>query len=572
MTEENKQGLQSEDDMPDFDSPSLKEQPTPKRAMLPSDIQTAAEHTSKEFVPPVQPVVGEVVTDKVRQTYAMDFFLNLSDKALETYGEVLKCWLNLQTTLQAKDSGKVEQSTLNAVKAEFIASCEKSFPEKSTDEISDFCQAFYTFNNEMFDWESYYSGKCENQNMSNRVQRATGVNAPLINAIMPGSGKNKKFSFSEMIRRDYRRTNKEPENFDSFLPNSFVHARIARPDVLELGRVIKNIVGTVKGFVRSVQANNLTISRLAGYRVVFDYLMNKTLNTNIKDLNDFGELADVILLTDFKQMLVELTASAHWEGVDFNFTCLSNKCNYVETRQVDLKETVYVDMSLMSDEQAAAFSNMMNMTTKLTIEEAKALQSKSDFKIDDRIVSDDGRTYLKIKCPTMKTSFECFDFIRSKLDPEVASLRNSNLNNDAFEGQLAALMARMGFCEYIHWVDAIHFVPEAGSDEEERIYTRSENPMEFNQGLYEILTTSEELCSGLLTRVNKYAEKMSFTVVGVPNYTCPKCRTPSSDKETNPHHDNLLTPYDPFMHFFTRSQLEEMKAIRRMEMLGNETR
>ena len=571
MTEENKQSLQSEDDMPDLDSPAKDEPVVPKRTMLPSDIQTAAEHTSKDFVPAVSPVVGEAVTDEMRKLYAIDFFLNLSESALVMYGEVLKSWLNLQTTIQAKDVGKVEQSTLNAVKAEFIASCEKSFPEKSIDEISKFCQSFYQFNNEMFDWESYYSGKCENPNMSNRVQRATGVVGSLINPIMPGSGKNKKFSFSEMIRRDYRRTNKEPENFDSFLPNSFAHLRIARPDVLELGRVIKNIAGTVKGFVRSVQANNLTISRLAGYRVVFDFLMNKTLNTNIKDLNDFGELANVILLTDFKQLLVELTASAHWEGVDFNFTCLADKCTYMETRQVDLKETIYLDMSLMTDEQAAALSNMMNMTAKLTIDEAKALQDKSDFKIDDRIVSEDGRTYLKTKCPTMNTSFECFDFIRSKLDPEVASLRNSNLDNNAFEAQLAALMARMGFCEYIHWVDSIHFVPEAGSDEEERVYSRSENPLEFNQGLYEILTTSEALCSGLLKHVNKYAEKMSFTVVGVPNYTCPKCKKASSDKETNVHHDNLITPYDPFMHFFTRSQLEQMKAISRMEAIGKET-
>ena len=570
MTDDIKQGMQSEDDMPDLDSPA-KEEVTPSRVLLPSDIQTAAENTSKKFVPPVDPVVGEEITDETRQMYAIDFFLNLTDNALKTYGEVLKTWLELQTATQAIDSGKIEKSTFNAIKAEFISCCEKSFPEKSIDDISAFCQSFYTFNSEMLDWSSFYSGKCENTTMTNRVQRASGINGSLINAIMPGVGKNKKFSFSEMIRRDYRRTNKEPENFDSFLPNSFVHTRIARPDVLELSRLIKGIVGTVKGFVRSVQANNLTISRIAGYRVIFDYLMNKTLNTNIKDLSDFGELADVILLTDFKQMLVELTASASWEGVDFNFTCLTDKCNYRSTRSVDLKETVYVDTSMMTGEQAAAFSNMMNMTAKLTVDEAKALQEEFDYKIDNRIVNEDGRTYLVTKSPTMRTSFDCFDFIRSKLDPEVASLRNANLNNDAYEGQLAALMARMGFCEYIHWVDEIHFVPEPGSDEEERVYKRSENPSEFNQGLYEILTTSESLCTGLLTYVNKHAEKMSCSVVGVPNWTCPKCRASSSDPEMNPHHNNFITPYDPFMHFFTRSQLEQMKAVRQMQMAENVT-
>lgn len=565
----NKNGMVSEDDMPEM--PVHQAQAPEEKPILSTEIQTAKRTLARKFAPPSNPDKGD--SKKSDATlFAMDFFLAMTDESLKYYGELLSVWLEHQTAEQDLNAGRIDQARFNAVDAQYNTICEERLPNRSQDDINEFCRRFYEFSQSTIDWYAFNNGQRENPNFSNRVQRGEGVVGNLITAMKPGSRNNRKFTISEMMRRDYRRTSSEPENFDTFLPNSFVHFRTARPDVLELGRLIKDIAGTIKGFVRSISANTQTISRIAGYRVIFDYLMSKTVNTNIKDTSDFNELAGTILLSDFKQMLVELTAAAHWEGVDFNFICLSKNCNYEKTRSIDLKETVWVDMSQMTDEQAAEYANMMNMVKTISREDAARLQNQTHYPFDTKIYSEDKRTYLVIKQPTLLTAFQCFDFVREKLDPEVAALRNNVLDNKQFEQELQSMMARLSFCEYFHWIDEIHFVAEPGSDGEDVVYKRSDDPEEFNKGLYEILGSNSPLNESMMKFVVSHSEKMTFSVVGIPNFTCPKCGTPSSDPELNPFDGHSITPYDPFMHFFTRSQLEQRRAIYRLGVLDDEIR
>lgn len=556
--------LMSEDNMPDID------EVTPVKVVTTTEVQTKDNTLVKNPCLPQNPDLGEP-KDSVDANFSVDFFLNLTDDVMDKYSNILTNWLAYQTALQEKDKGEISASEFNAIETTYRESCEKHLPNKSLPEVDKFCQNFYTFSNQILDWNAFDTKAINSSNLSNRIRRATDVETPTINAIMPGARKNKNFSLAELIRRDYRRVSAEPENFDTFLANSFIHLRTKRPDVIELGRLIKRIVNTIRGFVRDINVNSVTVSRIAGYRVVFDFLMGKTINSNVKDITDFNQLSSLILLSDFKHMLVELTNSAYWEGVDFNFTCLTPGCDFKQVRKIDLKETVYVDTTSMTDEQAAAYANMMNMVKRFTPEEIKALQEQNKFD-GNRIYSEDKLTYLVLRMPSMLTCFECFDFLREKLDPEVAALRNSVLDNQEYEAQLTKLVSSLGFCEYIHWVDEIHLAPREGVDEEEIVYKRSDDSMQFNEGLYSILESNEKLRKDLIIFVNKNGEDFGRTVVGIPNYICPKCHKPSSDEETNNQHLNGITPYDPFMHFFTRSQLEQTKAVYRMQTLGKEIR
>lgn len=519
---------------------------TSSKVVLPRTEHTAKHTTMLQRVEPADEVVGDG-TDLGHNT--IDFFLGTQKSTIMELGELIEKWVDYMTDNRSFEMNKVEASVLQASKMNYEEYVKENYPSKTVEEIDLFCRRYFGFTQTLIEFHNVASSSNRNPDLTNMNQKATGEVIGDIRAIMPGVKNKDKFSVSDLMRRDSRRVNDEPDAFDVVLRNSFISLKIKRPDVLQLGRLVTDIASTVKGYVREVNGNSLTLSRAAGYKAIYKYLMNNTTFCSLKGTNDFMELAEDIMLSDFPTLLVSLTNAASYKGVDLRIHCLNNTCGWSAVKRVDLSKTIKFDNKQLSTDQAAVLGNLFNGIKKYSREDIAKVTKNSNYGVETKIYFNNNSQYVVIKPPTLAVYFGCFDFFLEMINPEIQNLRNNIIDNDDYQFAYQTLLGSIAGCEYIHWISELHIIP-SNPEDDEIVYDRNENELEFNKGIAEILKENNELTKDLIRFVHNKAPLMTNTVVGISHYACPNCKQSSGKDIPN---SRGVTPFDAYMHFFTHT-------------------
>lgn len=480
-------------------------------------------------------------------------FLGTKKADYDRISGLISVWLELNFV---KNSTNPNPSKIQALESKYSEYVKEFFPELSDEQASKFAQDYFDFSSRFVEAEYFRSPLAKDPRLTNVSQINDSTVSPDINGLPPSM--MKKLSMREMMRRDYRRHGNEPENFDILLRNSFVLIRVKRPDILELGRIIENIQSEVKGYVRRINANSLTLARNAVSRQIWRYIANNIVWASVKDTDDWYDLANVILLSDMPTICVELMAACSSRGVNIALECVQEKCNWLKYDLVDPTLLTHFVPEFLTEEQSIALGNLSNMVKTYSREEVKKLQKMSSFDLDDRIYYNNGTQYITLAPPTLATSFETFDMFVERIRPDIQALRSNNVNEKDYQQALTALISSVGGSEYVHWVSKMTTIAEPGSGDEDTVYLRDTDSREFNEGLFDIMNDSEELSVALVNKVRRIAPQMSHTIIGVPNYSCEKCRKNTGESD---HTIHGITPFDPMMGFFTQAQLLIMARI-----------
>jgi hypothetical protein len=158
----------------------------------------------------------------------------------------------------------------------------------------------------------------------------------------------------------------------------------------------------------------------------------------------------------------------------------------------------------------------------------------------------------------MAEAFETFDFYAGRVNPQLQEIRSKVTDPKEYESQVAILLTTLGSTEFLHWIASYVSVAPPNTDGEDIVLNRAEcEAGEFNKGAMEVILDSKVLNKTLSSFILNKTPFMSRTFVGVANYQCPKCK---ERMESFHDEDRKMgyTPIDPFMAFFTLTQLKLM--------------
>ncbi len=518
------------------------------------EAHTLANTTVKNPIPGTSPVTGQFNPDD--GTPFMRMFLGTKKSDYDRFSKLIELWLTANMTAEDRNATKAEIAAAKSNLEEFARA---EFPAKDAKEINRLAQSYYNFFQDFVEPEMFKNAIVKHEGWTNQSEFADGrVNADIIRLIA-GRAQEAKFSMRDRMRRQHRRASSEPENIRILLRNSFVCIRISRPDVLDLSRLIQNINAEIRGYVRRVNGNSLTLARASIIRVIWNFIADRIVWCSVKDTQNYYELANVILRSDIGALAMALIASTSSNGINLMLEHQTKDCDWSEYDRVDPTLLVNAIPDYLTSAQAVALGNLENHVQTYSREEVVKLQAQSDFQVERRVYFPDGGGYFELKDPTLATVFETFDLFVARVRPSIQDLRASQIDDAKYAQGLDNIINTVGGSEYVHWIDKYVVTPEEGSDEEPVVYTRADDSMEFTEGLFDILNDDAELSVALVRAVRNNAPRMSHTMVGVPNFVCPNCKG-NSGEENSVHG---ITPFDPLMAFFIHTQLTLMERIDR---------
>lgn len=521
---------------------------TPRPPVRQDEIQTGKNTMFNQPIPDQSDFIGPGAEDQSH----IRVFLSNDTSSIDRMAALIGLWASKNLGERDLKEGRISPSVLAARVANFDKFVEENFPNKTPLEIETLCSQYYDFTDNFVEEHTRRSRLAKATNLQNASYVATDVIKSDFTPVPPGkSGKD--FAVSAMMGRSSRRASQDPEMFDVLCRDSFVAMRIRRSDILERARLIQDIQNNIKGYVRRVNGNSLTVARGASYKAIFKFIADRVNNSTVKDTDDFFDLAKSILLTDMKAICCALIGSQSHKGVNLKLQCLNSGCDWHDYKMTDPAKLVKHVNDYINDEQAATLANLENYQITLSREEILKLQKSVDFKVENKLYFDNNRQFFVIKTPTLHTYFQTFDQFTSMINPMIQKIRAETPDNKEFEEKYMQTMATVAACEYMHWIDEFHVLPEPGTDGEAEVFSRAKHgDEEFNKGLLDIIRDNVELGKALIKFVHNKTPQMTNTIYGVDNFVCPGCKQNSAEAIEN---NKGITPIDPFMHFFIHTQL-----------------
>lgn len=518
------------------------------------DPHTAENTTMKETVAPVLPKAA-VQTEATEGT-TMHIMLGTSKVNFEPMMRLVMHWSRYEAAIAENVVSKAELTRLKSVYDEHR---KEMYGDKDEEEVKKLMSQFLAYNRNFVELSYYRNAAMVEREWENQSMIANGKTEGDIVPRFPGS-KNEAMALRDKMMRSSKRKSRRPNGYDVLLRDSFVQVRLEPSDMTELGMLIDRINRQIHGYVTSFNGNSMTLIRASIYRVFWEYISEKIISHSVTDIDEPRDLSPLIRLSDLRALFAELLAELQQHGFPTQIYCNQNGCDWSEFMMVDATNLLWHDKDLLNLEQAAALGNLKNFAAKYTREEVLALQAQYNFVEDPTFLFDDGNQQFRMAQPSISEYFLAFDVFMEYIGPAIRELRGQNVDDKEFETRLQVLIDTVRGLEYLHWVSELTIFPDEGSDEEPQVFTRAENPLEFFNGLIGIINEDDDVTAKLIRWCVQNGPAMSATVVGMSNAVCPKC-----GKET---HGGVtargITPFDPFMSFFTQTrQAIQETAIRR---------
>lgn len=522
-----------------------------------ADVHTAENTPMKKVLPSVSEIL-RAGTDEDKQLGYLPIFLGNSRANNETANTLLSKWLSMTAMKSLHEQGQATDGMLASSNGDWAAYVAENHPDKTREELNTMCADLYRFMEEYVDSIKIRSKVMNEDGISNVSNRGSNIITGDILGKKPGRA-TKGFSVSEVMRRSALRAEDGEFQFDVLLRDSFTMLTFTRPSKLELASLVNDINRTVKGYVRTVGGNSVSLSVIAGMRVVWDFLAARIVSSSVTGIVDFKDLVRVIRFTDFGTICMALLRSTHTNGVNLQLRCLNDKCDWSEFDVADPDKLVRVRHSIETPEEAAIYANLFNSKIKYSVEETLEMIEKSTYGLEsNRVYNPDKSIYFEVGPSSMADAFDTFDYYAGRINPQLQEIRGQVVNENEFQTQVGLLLTTLGSTEFLHWIKSFVSVAAPGSDDEDVVLKRAEcDAAEFNKGCMEVILDSKQLNKELSAFILNKSPMMARTFVAVANYHCPACKRRTEEFQ-DPERRYGYTPIDPFMAFFTLTQLKLM--------------
>lgn len=525
-----------------------------------ADTHTAENTSMLNKQPSKTPIKRELTDEEVETGGYLTIKLGSSlEENRKVYSNLINNWLRFAGITEGYESGDYTEARLNKAKVDWEKFCEENYPGKTKEEVADKASTIYLFTSNLLDDSSLRTGLTAEEGLFNVSDRGSGHITPDIVGKVPNKSTSG-YSASQIMLRASISAERDKLNFDVLLRDSFVMLTFTRPSKMDMGSLYTDIKNTISGYVREIHYNLPVVARLAIGKVIWNFLSKRIVSSSVSDIPDYVGLAQVIRLRDLERIAIALLEAYNTKGVNLNLSCLNPKCDWNSYALVD-PTLLVVNRNVSTDQELATYANLINGRTTYTIEETLKMSKKALFGTgaeDNRVYNEDRSIYLTIAQPTLAQAFSTFDYFISQVNPKIAEIKATTIDPEDYEDRMTMLYNDIGSTEFVHWISGFHRVATPGTDDLPVNLLRDdqENQLDFDKGLISVLSESDSLSKGLTEFVIHSVPKLSTHFVGVQNSICPSCSKEQVNFPDNNGRKLGYTPVDPFMSFFTLTQLK----------------
>lgn len=507
-------------------------------------------------------------TDKNRGQGFTTVYIGNRKEDFDSVQSLVSIWFSISSIRNASKNNRINKSMLNAALAEWRLFCDENYPGIAYDDMELRAADMYRYLQNTAD-PIMVKTRMMHEDVANVYKASDAITMRDITGMVP-SVTVKPNSLSEEMERGASRGNNSPYLYAVNLRNSFLKFQFARGHKTDAAIMINEINATIRGYVRMVGGNSLVLSSIAGYRAVWNWLVPYITSSSVDGIADFGDLARIIRFRDMEVILAALLSSFEDDEANMDLRCFNLACDWSSYEKINPALLVRNRPVAHTDEEMAILGNIFNGTARYNPKQLMEFIDNAKYGIEDNYIYNEKQTIrLTMGSCSLAEAFEALDYMVTQVDPQIASARNTIVDQEALEAQIGIILSGVGGCEFLHWVKEFALLPEPGAEGETKIFKRRDSDqLEFNKGLRGALKADDFLDKQVTRFVYTVGPYMSKSFIGLRNCKCPKCG--KGAEEVNGQARNLgYTPIDVFMTFFTHTQfmlVRQAEAKQRAEL------
>ena len=320
--------------------------------------------------------------------------------------------------------------------------------------------------------------------------------------------------------------------------------------------------GEVVELFRLLDASVISLGRMTGGLIysnlsvitakhVVEFIMEHIHSTTIDNWKN-EDLYELIKVQDLFPLISGIAATMYTKGFTYKRACVvgPDKCNHVVKGRVDIRKLLFVNRSVLTDDQKNHMS--FKRPKSVTVDDVKLYQrSLSNISGVRRKMDGDVDFEIELKSPSIKDYIEegerwvehIVSLVDDALTEEDKDKREEMINLHAESTLLR---------QYSQWIESLSI---DGSIIIER------NTLDVSLAA---ATGDNKIRKWITDMVLDYINTSTIAMIGVPAYDCPVCNTDQSD-ENAPEGFKTLIPLDTLsLFFFLVAQRRTHIALRQM--------
>lgn len=284
---------------------------------------------------------------------------------------------------------------------------------------------------------------------------------------------------------------------------------------------------------RKGEVGRITFGASMAYSTVYletdivNLIRRKITNHNIEGVA-LAEAYRYIKQDDYPTLCTMLMAAAMPDGYEVNVPCLSDdkSCTHTETGVVNPARMYFVDQTLLTDKQLDIITRPMS--EKVTLDELKIYED--EFVVNARHPGKysydlahprlgDITVNFKYKRPTIMDFISGGNVWATGINEIITSALKANDNDDpvVHRRTLKRQISLNSIAQFAAWFDRIEILRDG------KVLATVNEAQHIISTLKGII--SDEHTSLVFDDVNNYIFDGNPTVIGVPNFPCPKCQS-----------------------------------------------
>jgi len=288
-------------------------------------------------------------------------------------------------------------------------------------------------------------------------------------------------------------------------------------------------------------------------KYAIDLVMNKIKYTNVK-VDKFSDLRELILSSDINAMINGLIQVMFPNGLKrmiqcSNFLNVENPCNFKTLSKLNPNLTLHVDFTLFSDAQN--YHMAKKGKDSVTVEEVKAYQdSWSMYNTKKQTYKDNKGVDIEIvyKVPTIEEYITQGTYWTSRLRKtalDIISSIDEKRKNSFVESAYAMQQKSNLLGNYLHYVKSI---------------TRDNSTITSLDDIDKALSIFSQhlaMYDRILDNIHEFINSSTNNIVGIPEYTCPKCKEVNDNYKVDAgHRHKKIIPFNVLQVLFTLGTLK----------------
>lgn len=245
-----------------------------------------------------------------------------------------------------------------------------------------------------------------------------------------------------------------------------------------------------------------------------DFLLSCVVETTLWS-DDPQDIAEALKLADINTLIWGGALAIYPNGYPYVQPCTAQPavCSHQVRGKVALHRLLFVDNNMLSEKQRR---HMARRKTRITKDEYAAYAEEFAVKESSRY-EDDG-IGIRFCDPTYAQYRDSgFEWV-AELEAATESAFGNRISIDERIAHVNNMAKAVAMRQYSHWVSRITFLRDNGEDDG---YVESRK--DINAQL-EMMTGNAARAKEFFERVDTYIAENAVSVIGIPNYVCPKCR------------------------------------------------